>query len=146
MSAILGGDIRCPIARSLDVVGDRWSLMIVRDALAGATRFSQFQQSLGVPRDVLTARLATLVDGGVFTRESYREPGERARDHYLLTEAGHELVVVLRALGGWAAKNRPIDESPLIEFVETSSGEPVGIALTAGGQEVSPAGVSVSYR
>ena len=138
MPRILGGDIRCPIARSLDVLGDRWTLMIVRDAMAGKTRFSEFRESLGIPRDVLTARLETLVDGGALERRSYRADGSRAREEYVLTTAGRELIVVLGALGQWADRNRPAPERSLISFVD-DAGDPVGVRLaTAGGRVLTP--------
>ncbi len=112
------GSARCPIARTLDVLGDRWTLLIVRDAIGGATRFSQFHGSLGLPRDVLSARLETLVEGGVLERRSVHHPGERARDEYFVTQAGRELMVVLSALGEWGARHRPWDESPLLSFTD----------------------------
>ncbi|WXF90589.1 helix-turn-helix domain-containing protein [Curtobacterium flaccumfaciens pv. flaccumfaciens] len=108
MLGILGGDERCPIARSLDVLGEKWTLMIVRDAIGGSTRFSQFQQSLGIPREVLTARLASLVDGGVLERTTYKPEGARAREEYVLTDAGRDLSLVLLALGGLGRPAPPV--------------------------------------
>ena len=144
MPGILGGDIRCPIARSLDVLGDRWTLMIVRDAIAGSIRFSQFHASLGVPRDVLTARLATLVEGGVFEKRAYRAPGERPRDEYVLTDAGQELSIILRALGQWGERNRPIEQKSSLAFVEEATGEPVGVTFaTASGRVLDPDAVVI---
>jgi DNA-binding HxlR family transcriptional regulator len=135
MLGILGGDERCPIARSLDVLGEKWTLMIVRDALAGSTRFSQFQQSLGVPREVLTARLGSLVEGGVLERRAYKPDGGRVRDEYVLTEAGRDLSLVLLALGGWADRHRPSERTSDLRFVEAATGEPVeAAALTRTGQ------------
>lgn len=131
MLGILGGDDRCPIARSLDVLGEKWTLMVVRDALAGATRFGQFQASLGIPRDVLAARLASLVEGGVLERRPYRDAGDRAREEYVLTEAGRELSVVLLALGGWADRHRPSSRRPLLSFEDAVTGEPLRAAAVA---------------
>ncbi|WP_248703787.1 helix-turn-helix domain-containing protein [Curtobacterium sp. MWU13-2055] len=131
MLGILGGDERCPIARSLDVLGEKWTLMIVRDALAGSTRFSQFQLSLGVPREVLTARLASLVDGGVLERTTYKAEGARAREEYVLTDAGRDLSLVLLALGGWADRYRPTELTSDLRFVDTDSGEPVEAVAVA---------------
>ncbi|NQW91860.1 helix-turn-helix transcriptional regulator [Curtobacterium sp. VKM Ac-2861] len=131
MLGILGGDERCPIARSLDVLGEKWTLMIVRDALAGSTRFGQFQQSLGVPREVLTARLASLVDGGVLERTTYKAEGARAREEYVLTDAGRDLSLVLLALGGWADRYRPTELTSDLRFVDTDSGEPVEAVAVA---------------
>jgi DNA-binding HxlR family transcriptional regulator len=128
MLGILGGDERCPIARSLDVLGEKWTLMIVRDALAGSTRFSQFQQSLGVPREVLTARLGSLVEGGVLERTSYKPEGGRAREEYVLTAAGRDLSLVLLALGGWADRHRPSELTSDLRFVDAETGEAVDSA------------------
>ncbi|QZQ54809.1 helix-turn-helix transcriptional regulator [Curtobacterium sp. TC1] len=139
MLGILGGDERCPIARSLDVLGEKWTLMIVRDALAGSTRFSQFQQSLGVPREVLTARLASLVDGGVLERTTYKPEGARAREEYVLTDAGRDLSLVLLALGGWADRYRPSERTSDLRFVDTESGEMVeAVAVTQESQQRVP--------
>lgn len=131
MLGILGGDDRCPIARSLDVLGEKWTLMIVRDALAGSTRFSQFRASLGIPRDVLAARLDSLVEGGVLERSAYKD-ARRTREEYLLTEAGRELSVVLLALGGWADRHRPNARRPRLSFVEAQTREPLSAAVVAG--------------
>jgi Predicted transcriptional regulators len=136
MLGILGGDDRCPIARSLDVLGEKWTLLVVRDALAGSTRFGQFQASLGIPRDVLAARLATLVEGGVLDRRSYREEGSRTRDEYVLTDAGRELAVVLLALGDWADRHRPSERAANLTFVDADTGERVHAAATAGDRVV----------
>lgn len=139
MLGILGGDERCPIARSLDVLGEKWTLMIVRDALAGSTRFSQFQQGLGVPREVLTARLASLVDGGVLERTTYKPEGARAREEYVLTDAGRDLSLVLLALGGWADRYRPTELTSDLRFIDTDSGETVeAIAVAQESQQRVP--------
>jgi DNA-binding HxlR family transcriptional regulator len=139
MLGILGGDERCPIARSLDVLGEKWTLMIVRDALAGSTRFSQFQQSLGIPREVLTARLVSLVEGGVLERTAYKPEGGRARDEYVLTAAGRDLSLVLLALGGWADRYRPSEMTSDLRFVDTETGEAVeAAAVTRDGRERVP--------
>lgn len=139
MLGILGGDERCPIARSLDVLGEKWTLMIVRDAVGGSTRFSQFQQSLGIPREVLTARLASLVDGGVLERTTYKPEGARAREEYVLTDAGRDLSLVLLALGGWADRHRPSERASDLRFVDAETGEAVeAAAVTVDAQERIP--------
>ncbi|MCS6556374.1 winged helix-turn-helix transcriptional regulator [Curtobacterium flaccumfaciens] len=139
MLGILGGDERCPIARSLDVLGEKWTLMIVRDAIGGSTRFSQFQQSLGIPREVLTARLASLVDGGVLERTTYKPEGARAREEYVLTDAGRDLSLVLLALGGWADRHRPSERASDLRFVDAESGEAVeAAAVTVDAQQRIP--------
>ncbi|WP_412168823.1 winged helix-turn-helix transcriptional regulator [Curtobacterium flaccumfaciens pv. flaccumfaciens] len=139
MLGILGGDERCPIARSLDVLGEKWTLMIVRDAVGGSTRFSQFQQSLGIPREVLTARLASLVDGGVLERTTYKPEGARAREEYVLTDAGRDLSLVLLALGGWADRHRPSERASDLRFVDAETGEAVeAAAVTVDAQQRLP--------
>ncbi|MEF2976830.1 winged helix-turn-helix transcriptional regulator [Subtercola sp. YIM 133946] len=97
----------CSIHRSLDLVGEKWSLLIVRNALRGESRFSELRDNLGIPSDVLSARLATLVDAGVLERRSYREPGERERYSYHLTEQGQALKTVLIALQEWGDEYNP---------------------------------------
>jgi DNA-binding HxlR family transcriptional regulator len=112
----------CSIARSVGILGERWTFLILREAFMGATRFSEFRERLDIAPDVLTARLATLVDFGVLTREPYREPGARGRDAYLLTPAGHELDVVLGALQQWGDRHVPWAAGPTIERVARDTG------------------------
>ena len=89
-------DMACPIARSLEQVGEWWSMLILRDAFAGKRRFDEFQQSLGIAPNMLTRRLASLVEAGMLERKPYsvRPP----RDEYLLTERGRDFRTVLVAL------------------------------------------------
>ncbi len=96
----------CPVARSLDVVGDPWVLLVLREALTGATRFEQFRSALGVADNVLSRRLSALVDAGVLTRSPY-VAGNRTHHEYLLTEAGVDLFPVLHALAQWGERHRP---------------------------------------
>src|SRR6201995_4682474 len=86
----------CPIARSLERVGEWWSMLILRDAFAGRTRFDEFQQSLGIAPNMLTRRLATLVEAGMLERRAYSE--RPPRDEYVLTERGRDFKPVLIAL------------------------------------------------
>ncbi len=146
MLGILGGDDRCPIARSLDVLGEKWTLMIVRDALTGATKFSDFQASLGLPRDVLAARLDTLVDSGVLVRRAYKPDVGRTRHEYVLTSAGRELSLVLLALGDWADRNRPSPHGPPLEFVESSTGRRVRPAAVTGYRIVPTGSITLRPR
>jgi DNA-binding HxlR family transcriptional regulator len=97
----------CSIARSLEVLGERWTFLVLREALSGATRFAQFREALGIAPDVLTDRLSTLVEYGVLAREPYQEPGRRSRFAYRLTTAGRELLVVLGALQQWGDEHLP---------------------------------------
>jgi len=93
----------CGVARTLEVVGERWTLLIVRDAFLGKRRFEEFQESLGIARNVLTDRLNRLVDEGVFERVRYSERPERYE--YRLTPRGRDLLVALTALRQWGEKH-----------------------------------------
>src|SRR5919198_5313869 len=89
----------CSIARALELVGERWTLLIIRDAFLGLRRFDQFHESLGVARNVLTDRLNKLVDAGILERVRYSERPERFE--YLLTSKGKDLYVAVIGLRQW---------------------------------------------
>ena len=91
-------DPKCPVARALDLVGDRWSLLIVRDAMDGARAFTDFQQRTGIARNILTDRLRRLVERGVLDRET---AASGKRQVYTLTAAGRDLFTVVVALRQW---------------------------------------------
>ena len=92
----------CSIARALEVVGERWTLLIVRDAFLGLSRFEQFQESLGIARNVLTERLNRLVEEGILERVRYSERPERFE--YRLTRKGRDLQIALTGLVQWGDK------------------------------------------
>lgn len=129
---------RCSIARSLDVLGQKWSLLIVREAMWGRTRFSEFRERLGVAPDVLTDRLSRLVEAGILDRRSYREDGARERTEYVLTDAGRDLRPVLAALVEWGDAHCPTEWGPAAHYVETATGDPVQLAFLAAGDRVVP--------
>jgi DNA-binding HxlR family transcriptional regulator len=120
-------DSPCSIARSLGVLGGRWTFLILREALSGVTRFADFRSALGIAPDVLTERLGTLVDYGVMTRKPYQESGQRARQEYALTPAGRELLVVLGALQQWGDAHLPWPEGPSILRRVRDSERPVHV-------------------
>ena len=93
----------CSIARSLEVLGERWTLLVVRDALLGLRRFDQFQRSLGVARNILTDRLGRLVTAGVLERIPYQE--RPVRHEYQLTPMGYELAVPIIGLMHWGDRH-----------------------------------------
>jgi DNA-binding HxlR family transcriptional regulator len=104
---MLGNDYEaqdCPLARALGVVGERWTLLIVRDAFYGVRRFNDFQAHLDIPRAVLADRLSGLVDDGVLERRP--DPGRSGRHVYVLTSIGRELWPVLYALLVWGDHHR----------------------------------------
>src|SRR3954447_24414003 len=93
------GDMACSIARTLDVIGEPWSPLILRDVFVGIDRFEQIQADLGISRKVLTERLKWLVESGVLAREQYETRPPRFR--YVLTEQGTELVDLLMVMVAW---------------------------------------------
>ena len=113
----------CPIARALDVIGDWWSLLIIRDALMGARRFGEFQQRLGVAKNILTVRLRTLVDRGIMTTEPASD-GSPYRD-YVLTRKGRGLFPVLVALRQWSEDFDDRPEEIATMLVDCETGRPV---------------------
>ena len=97
------GDMQCPIARSLERVGEWWSMLILRDALLGLTRFDEFQESLGIAPNILARRLKSLVEAGLLERRRYSE--RPPRYEYVLTQAGRDFRPVLWAFVAWGNKH-----------------------------------------
>ncbi|MDC7709747.1 winged helix-turn-helix transcriptional regulator [Vogesella indigofera] len=97
-------DNPCPIARSLAVAGDAWSILILRDAHAGLTRFDQLRKSLGIAPTMLTRRLAALTEEGLLEKRRYSE--HPPREEYLLTAAGRDFLPVLFMIGAWGRQHR----------------------------------------
>ena len=114
------GEMQCAVARSLERVGEWWSILILRDAFQGLTRFGQFQESLDIAPNILTRRLNALVEAGLLERRRYST--HPPRDEYLLTERGRDFRPVLWALIGWGNKHFSPD-GHTIEIVETVTGE-----------------------
>ena len=142
--AVDAGAERCSIARSLEVLGQKWSLLIVREAMWGRTRFAEFRARLGVAPDVLTDRLGRLVDAGILERRPYREDGEREREEYVLTDAGRALLPVLAAMSAWGDEYRPSGFGPAALYTDSESGTPLRLAFVdADGVERDTAGVTV---
>lgn len=113
----------CPVARSLDVIGDWWSLLIIRDVLDGINRFSALQKNLDIARSMLTARLQDLVDHGVL--ETAPASDGSAYLEYVLTEMGRGLFPVIVALRQWGEDNLYQPDEQHSVLVETQTGEPV---------------------
>lgn len=119
----------CSVARTLEVLGDRWTLLVLRDVFNGVHRFDDLQGHLAIARDVLTKRLATLVKEGVIERVAYQEPGARRRFEYRLTPAGRELRPVLLALIEWGDRNRGDGSGPPLLITHAECGAPVRVAV-----------------
>lgn len=114
----------CPAARALDVVGEWWTLLIIRDALRGARRFEEFKRT-GISDNILTARLRRLVEAGVFQRSRYQQRPERYE--YLLTAKGRALGPVVTALRDWGANWT--DGLDRTKIAHNSCGHPVSVRL-----------------
>ena len=131
------GDTSCGIARALEVVGDWWSLLIVREAFHGNQRFSEFEKSLGIARNILSKRLKKLVEDGIFSIEA----GPDGRSHpYVLTAKGEDLYVVLVALWQWGEGHCFSAGSPDHLMVDTSQARPLPrmTPVSASGKRVCP--------
>jgi DNA-binding HxlR family transcriptional regulator len=126
----------CSIARTLQVFGEKWTLLIIRESFYGATRFEQFHRVLQCPRNLLSERLTLLVDEGILERSEYREPGSRARNEYRLTDKGRELMPILIALREWGDRHKADPEGPPVVARHAGCGKELRIALTcAAGHE-----------
>ncbi|ASU84040.1 transcriptional regulator [Nocardiopsis gilva YIM 90087] len=119
----------CSVARTLDVVGERWTLLVLREVFLGVRRFDLIHEHTGAPRAVLTERLRRLVDAGILRREEYREKGRRPRYEYELTKAGHELRPVLTALMQWGDRYLAGPEGPPLKLHHADCGARVRTAL-----------------
>ncbi len=120
----------CPVSRGLDSVGDAWSILILRDAHAGLTRFDQFRKNLGIAPTMLAKRLGALTDAGLLERRGYSE--RPPREEYVLTQAGQDFLPVLLMIGAWAHRNcgenlaRYIDDETGLEI------QPIGVDAVTG--------------
>jgi len=124
-------DASCPIARSIAFAGDAWSLLILRDASMGLTRFDEFRKSLDIAPTILTRRLASLTEEGLLEKRRYSE--RPPREEYLLTDAGRDFLPVLFMIGAWGRRHR--GGGKLTRFVDAETGkelQPVAVDSTTG--------------
>lgn len=119
----------CSVARTLDVVGEKWALLVLREVFLGAGRFDSIQEATGAPRAVLMRRLRTLVDAGVLWRSDYRDGSARTRQEYRLTPAGRELQPVLIALMQWGDRYLAGPDGPPLRLTHGECGAPVRARL-----------------
>lgn len=113
----------CSIARALEVVGDGWTLLIIRDLFYGASRFDQLLEYTGIARNILTSRLNKLLDDGIVEKRDNPEGGKRKI--YRLTEKGRDLFPVLIALMQWGDRWEAPAKGPTVSLLERASGRPV---------------------
>lgn len=131
-------DAECPVARAVDVLGDRWALLIVRDAFDGITRFGEFQRSLGAAKNILTTRLRALVDAGVL--EVVPAVDGSAYHEYALTDRGRDLFSLVVALRQWGEDHLFADSESRSELLDASDRRPLRrlAVLDAHGRAVRP--------
>ncbi|MEU0564075.1 helix-turn-helix domain-containing protein [Nonomuraea sp. NPDC005983] len=135
----------CSIERTLDIVGEKWTFLVLREAFTGVRRFADMQAMTGAPRQVLSARLARLVDEGLLRKQPYREPGQRQRYEYRLTDKGRDLYPLLVALMHWGDRYLAGEPGPPVLLTHRDCGAPVEQYLrcaegheVAGPREITP--------
>ena len=114
-------DMNCSLAQSLEIVGERWSLLIIRDTAFGIRRFDHIQQSLGIARNILTQRLSKLTNEGILVKAR----GKAGRMEYQLTDKGWDLQPLLLSLFQWGEKYQPHPKGERMCFVDRTSGNPI---------------------
>jgi DNA-binding HxlR family transcriptional regulator len=119
----------CTIGRAMEILGEKWTIVVLREVFNGLRRFDDMRVRTGIPRQVLANRLAMLVDNGVLRREPYREPGARARHEYRLTAKGFDLYPVLIAVASWGDRYLAEPDGPPLAFVHRDCGAAVRIGL-----------------
>ncbi|MBO0851902.1 MAG: helix-turn-helix transcriptional regulator [Pseudonocardia sp.] len=130
----------CSIARTMRLIGQPWTMLVLRDLFNGMRRFDELAEHLGIARNVLTRRLATLVDAGLVTRQAYREPGQRARQEYRLTQAGRDLRPVLIAVMAYGDEHLAGTDGPPVRLEHAGCGAEVAVRLEcAHGHNIEPA-------
>lgn len=120
----------CSIARTLEQIGDRWVLLILRDVANGVRRFDQLADHLGIARNVLSRRLALLSDAGLIVRSAYRDEGSRERYEYRLSDSGRELIPILLAFMSWGDRHLSGADGPPALLTHARCGAPVHVSVT----------------
>jgi DNA-binding HxlR family transcriptional regulator len=130
-------EMNCSLAQTLDIVGERWTLLILRDAFLGVCRFSQFQEDLGIARNILTTRLTRLVEEAIFEKTS-ATPGGHAE--YRLTEKGLALQPILLSMAHWGDVFKANPKGIRLVFIERETGLPIKpmSAISQAGQSLLP--------
>lgn len=121
-------DFHCSVARTIDVIGEWWTPLIVRDAFFGRRRFEEFQRSLGLARNVLAARLDRLVEAGIMERQRYEE--HPPRDEYVLTTKGRDLFPIIAALLAWGDRWTAGEAGPPLLLIHEPCGKPGTLRAT----------------
>jgi DNA-binding HxlR family transcriptional regulator len=126
----------CPIEKTMALVGTKSAMLIMREAYYGTTRFDDFARRVGITKAATSARLSELLQAGLLTKQPYREPGQRSRDEYVLTEAGTAFMPVVWAMFEWG--RRHVDDTRLrLSHLDCGAEATIEIRC-AGGHQVSP--------
>lgn len=119
----------CSIARTLDLLGEKWTFLILREAWFGVSRFGDFERALNCARNLLAERLHMLVREGVLETRPYQEPGSRTRLHYVLTDKGKQIVPALLALREWGDRYLSDPDGPPTYVHHRSCGQRVSVEM-----------------
>ncbi len=119
----------CPVQRTLELVGEKWSLLLIREAINGVRRFDDFRDHLGMSEAVLSDRLRKLVAAGILGTRPYRPAGGRTRNEYVLTSKGWDLWPVIVSLMQWGDKYTADPEGPFLDVRHTDCGAPVRVVV-----------------
>ncbi len=132
--------VNCSVRRTLDIVGEKWSLLILRDAFNGVRRFDALGRHVGVSDAILSDRLRTLVGAGILTVQPYQEPGRRARHEYVVTPRGWQLQPVVVGLLQWGDRHLADADGPAVVVQHLGCGQPAEavVRCTADGRVLSP--------
>lgn len=119
----------CTLGRAMSILGERWTVVVLREIFVGIRRFEDIRRHSGIPRQVLTNRLAALVEQGMLRKVPYRAAGERTRYEYRLTQQGLDLQPILVAISEWGDRYLADPGGPPIEFVHRACGEQLHVEL-----------------
>ncbi|MEW2166076.1 helix-turn-helix domain-containing protein [Streptomyces sp. NPDC007084] len=122
----------CTVRRTLDLIGEKWSMLVLRDAMNGVRRFDDFRRHVGLSESVLSDRLRKLVAAGILDTVPYSEPGSRTRHEYRLTRKGWELWPAMIALKQWGDRYTADPEGPPLEVLHKGCGDEVRAVVVCG--------------
>jgi DNA-binding HxlR family transcriptional regulator len=119
----------CSIARCLEIMGEKWTFLVLREAFYGVTRFADLERILGCPRNLLADRLHLLVENGILAKKPYKDPGERTRSEYVLTAKGDRLIPALIAILEWGDEYLTDPNGPAVFINHRGCDHPVQIEM-----------------
>jgi DNA-binding HxlR family transcriptional regulator len=120
----------CTVGRTMAILGERWTIVVLREVFNGIRRFEDIRRHTAIPRQVLTNRLAMLVEHDILRRAPYRPPGSRQRHEYRLTAKGMDLYPIMVAVAQWGDRYVADPEGPPVEFAHRGCGARMGLVLT----------------